>query len=76
MRPLDSGDAPMSDAAIKAMKEKKNKSEFGIKEKSIVEANKIMGTFLVKIGLALQLWWKKLMCKWNWLVSKLIVNVA
>jgi len=34
-----------------------------------------MGRFLVKIGLALQLWWKKLMCKWNWLVSKLIVNV-
>ena len=37
MRPLDSGDAPMSDAAIKAMKEKKNKPEFGKKEKSIVE---------------------------------------
>jgi len=34
-----------------------------------------MGKLLVKLGLALQLWWKKLMCKWNWLVSKLIVNV-
>ena len=36
MRPLDDGDMPMSDAAIKAMKEKKNKSGFG-KEKSILE---------------------------------------
>ena len=37
MRPLDDGDMPMSDAAIKAMKEKKNKPEFGKREKSIVE---------------------------------------
>ena len=37
MRPLDDGDMPMSDAAIKAKKEKENKPEFGKKEKSIVE---------------------------------------
>ena len=34
-----------------------------------------MGKLLVKVGLALQHWWKKTLCKWNWLVSKLIVNV-
>ena len=34
-----------------------------------------MGKLLVKWGLALQSWWLKLMCKWNWLVSKLIVDV-
>jgi len=37
MRPLDDGDMPMSDAAIKEMKEKNNKPQFGKKEKSIVE---------------------------------------
>ena len=33
----DDGDAFMTDAEIKAMKEKKNKPEFGKREKSIVE---------------------------------------
>ena len=34
-----------------------------------------MGKLLVKLGLWMQAYWCKLMCKWNWLVSKLIVNV-
>ena len=34
-----------------------------------------MGKLLVKIGLWVQAYWRKSMCKWNWLVSKLIVNV-
>lgn len=34
-----------------------------------------MGKLLVKWGLALQAWWKKLVCKWNWLISKLIIGV-
>ena len=33
----DDGDAPMSDAEIKAMKEKKKQPEFGKRKKSIVE---------------------------------------
>ena len=38
LRPLkDDGDAPMSDAEIKAMKEKKKQPEFGKRKKSIVE---------------------------------------
>ena len=41
----------------------------------LIKKYKTMGKLLVKWGLALQLLWKKLMCKWNWLVSKLIVNV-
>lgn len=34
-----------------------------------------MGKLLVKLGLWMQACWLKLMCKWNWLVSKLIVDV-
>jgi hypothetical protein len=38
-----------------------------------------MGKLLVKIGHWIQNWiqkvWKKLLCKWNWLVSKLIIDV-
>ena len=37
MRPSGDDDIPYTDAQIKAMKEKKNKPEFGKKEKSIVE---------------------------------------
>ena len=37
LRPSDDDDIPYTDAQIKAMKEKKNKPEFGKKEKSIVE---------------------------------------
>ena len=40
-----------------------------------IKKYKTMGKLLVKWGLALQSWWLKLMCKWNWLVSKLIVDV-
>ncbi len=35
-----------------------------------------MGKWLVKIGFKIQSWWKVLCCKWNWLVSKLIINVS
>ncbi len=34
-----------------------------------------MGKWLVKVGLWMQQAWKKLLCKWNWLISKLIVEV-
>ncbi len=34
-----------------------------------------MGKLIVKLGLWIQHVWKKLMCKWNWLISKLIVDV-
>ena len=34
-----------------------------------------MGKWLVKIGIKLQAWWKKLCCKWNWLISKLIIDI-
>ena len=37
--------------------------------------NKNMGKLLLKLGLWVQHIWKKLMCKWNWLVSKLIVDI-
>ena len=37
LRPLNDGDAPMTDAEIKAMKEKKKQPEFGKRKKSIVE---------------------------------------
>ena len=37
LRPLNNADAPMTDAEIKTMKEKKNKPEFGKREKSIME---------------------------------------
>ena len=34
-----------------------------------------MGKLLVKLGYWIQKAWCKLLCKWNWLISKLIVNV-
>jgi hypothetical protein len=34
-----------------------------------------MGKWLVKIGLWMQGVWCKFCCKWNWLISKLIVDV-
>lgn len=34
-----------------------------------------MGKLFVKFGLWIQKNWHKLLCDWNWLVSKLIVNV-
>ena len=34
-----------------------------------------MGKGLVWLGLKIQSLWKKLLCKWNWLVSKLIIDV-
>lgn len=34
-----------------------------------------MGKLLVKLGLWMQMTWKKILCKWNWMISKLIVNV-
>ena len=34
-----------------------------------------MGKLLVKLGMWIQHIWNKLMCKWNWLISKLIVDV-
>ena len=34
-----------------------------------------MGKLLVKWGLAIQVFWCKFCCKWNWLVSKLVINV-
>jgi hypothetical protein len=34
-----------------------------------------MGKLFVKVGLWIQSSWIKLLCKWNWLVSKLIVDV-
>ena len=34
-----------------------------------------MGKALVKLGLWLQRVWRKTLCKWNWLVSKLIIEV-
>ena len=34
-----------------------------------------MGKLLVKWGLAIQAWWLVLLCKWNFLVYKLIVDV-
>ena len=37
MRPTGDDDIPMSDAQIKAMKEKKSETTFGKKEKSILE---------------------------------------
>jgi len=35
-----------------------------------------MGKFLVKLGMIIQMYWCKLMCAWNWLMSKLMVNVS
>ena len=34
-----------------------------------------MGKGLVWLGLKIQSIWCKLLCKWNWLISKLIVDV-
>ncbi len=34
-----------------------------------------MGKLFVKIGMWMQAVWCKLLCKWNWLISKLIVDV-
>jgi len=34
-----------------------------------------MGKALVKLGMWIQKAWVKSLCKWNWLISKLIVNV-
>ena len=36
---------------------------------------KKMGKLLVKLGMWIQKVWCKLLCKWNWLISKLIVDV-
>ena len=35
-----------------------------------------MGKLFVKWGIAIQAFWCKFCCKWNWLVSKLGINVA
>ncbi len=35
-----------------------------------------MGKFLVKLGMIIQMYWSKLMCAWNWLMSKLMVEVS
>ncbi len=35
-----------------------------------------MGKALVKLGLWIQKTWTKFLCKWNWAVSKLIVEVS
>ena len=35
-----------------------------------------MGKLLVKLGYWIQVSWKKLLCKWNWLLSKLNINVS
>ena len=35
-----------------------------------------MGKLLEKLGLKLQAWWCKFQCCWNWVVSKLLFNVA
>lgn len=35
-----------------------------------------MGKALVKLGLWIQNTWIKTQCKWNWLISKLMFNVA
>ena len=42
---------------------------------ALAKRRKKMGKLLVKVGLWIQSTWIKLLCKWNWLVSKLIVNV-
>ena len=34
-----------------------------------------MGKLLVKVGMWISKMWCKLLCKWNWLLSKMIVNV-
>jgi hypothetical protein len=34
-----------------------------------------MGKALVKLGLWIQGSWVKMQCKWNWLISKLMLNV-
>ncbi len=34
-----------------------------------------MGKLLVKLGTWISKSWIKVLCKWNWLVSKLIVKV-
>ncbi len=34
-----------------------------------------MGKLLIKLGTWISKMWCKLLCKWNWLISKLIVNV-
>jgi len=38
--------------------------------------DRIMGKLFVKIGLWMQKVWCKFQCNWNWLVSKLLFNVA
>jgi len=35
-----------------------------------------MGKLLEKLGLKIQAGWCKFQCWWNWLVSKLLFNVA
>ena len=35
-----------------------------------------MGKLFVKWGLAIQAFWCKCCCKWNWFLSKLVINVA
>ena len=35
-----------------------------------------MGKWLVKIGLKIQTWWSRVLCGWNNLVSKLLINVS
>ena len=70
MRPTGDEDIPMTDAQIKAMKEKKSETTFGKKEKSILEKSKLWETLALKWGLAVQVFWCKYCCTWNWLIVK------
>ena len=45
------------------------------KKNIITYKYKKMGKLLVKLGMWIQKVWCKLLCKWNWLISKLIVDV-
>jgi len=45
------------------------------KKNIVIYKLKKMGKLLVKLGMWIQSVWCKLLCKWNWLISKLIVDV-
>lgn len=58
---MHKGQAAKIDRMLKSIQPKKKKKQ--------------MGKLLVKLGLWMQGVWCKFCCKWNWMISKLIVDV-